>query len=349
MADSTPDAAIGVHDDEGVETLLRERAAHLPAHDGAEEAGMLAGLAQALADDPEDAMQRLADAVRALCGADAVVVAVLDGAGDAGRTTPPDAADTVRWCVVSGALDGHRGEQWSVGECACGTVIRADGAVLVERPTEHFPSLRATGIPVAEFLGVPWRVRGGALGALAVVLADGGDARFDADDLRLLRACAPFAAAAHQAGGSKSASGVEIEREVEERLRPVLESKEHLEREVEESRAAERVLLDHKALVDATLSISTVGVLYFDIDGTVRDVNPAFERMTGYTCAELRAMPNWRDMTPPEFWDVSARALRDLIDHGVTLPYTKQMTRKDGSRWWGLFAPARISGAACCS
>ncbi len=334
MADSTPDAATGVRDDEVVEAVLRERAAHLPARDGPAEMDVMARLAQALADTPEHVLQHLADAARALCGADAVVVAARDG-HDGG---------TVRWCVVSGALAGHEGERWGLDECACGTVIRADGAVLMEQPADKFPSLRASGVPVAEFLGVPWRVHGGAAGALAAVLADGG-ARFDAADLHRLRACAAFAAAAHQAGGGRAgADGGEIERKVEERLRPVLESKEHLEREVEESRAAERLLREHKALIDATLTISTVGVLYFDIDGTVRDVNAAFERMTGYTRDELRTMPNWRAMTPPEFWDVSARALRDLIDNGVTSPYTKQMKRKDGSRWWGLFAPARISG-----
>ena len=326
MADSTPDASIGVRDDEVVEAVLRERATHLSARDGPAETDVLARLAQALADTPEHVLQHLADAVRTLCGADAVVVAVRDGVDGA----------TVRWCVVSGALAGHEGERWGLDECACGTVIRADGAVLMEQPADKFPSLRASGVPVAEFLGVPWRIHGSAAGALGIVLSDDG-AGFDAEDLRRLRHCAAFAAAAHQGGGA-------IEREVEERLRPVLESKEHLEREVEESRAAERLLREHKALIDATLSISTVGVLYFDIDGTVRDVNAAFERMTGYTREELRTMPNWRAMTPPEFWEVSARALRDLIDDGVTSPYTKQMKRKDGSRWWGLFAPARISG-----
>jgi len=331
MADMTPDASIGVRDDAVVEAVLRERAAHLPARDGAAETDVLARLAQALADTPEHVLQPLADAARALCGADAVVVAVRDGTDDAG-------GETVRWCVVSGALAGHEGERWGMDECACGIVIRADGAVLMEQPADKFPSVRASGVDVAEFLGVPWHVQGNATGALGVMLADGG-ARFDAEDLRRLRTCAAFAAAAHQAGG-----GREIERKVEERMRPVLESKEHLEREVEESRAAERLLREHKALIDATLSISTVGVLYFDIDGTTHDVNAAFERMTGYTRDELRTMPNWRDMTPPEFWDVSARALRDLIGNGVTSPYTKQMRRKDGTRWWGLFAPARISG-----
>ena len=54
-----------------------------------------------------------------------------------------------------------------------------------------------------------------------------------------------------------------------------------------------------------------------DLDGTVRDVNPAFERMTGYTCQELRTLAHWRDLTPPEFWDVTENALRDLAAAGL--------------------------------
>jgi PAS domain S-box-containing protein len=50
--------------------------------------------------------------------------------------------------------------------------------------------------------------------------------------------------------------------------------------------------------------------------------------MTGYGADELRVPGSWME----------------LRETGVTRPYTRQMVRKDGSRWWGLFAPARISG-----
>ena len=338
MANPTPDAALGRHDDNSVEAALRARAARLPARDAAAQVAALAGLAQCLADAPEDALRCLAGIVRDLCGADSVVIAVHDApAGDAGA----DGADGVRWCAVAGDLAACEGQRWPLDACPCGVTMQAGAPVLIAHPAERFPSVRGSGAALAEVLGVPWRVQGATAGALAVILAEGSGTRFDADDLHLLRACAAYAAAAHQAGGGLERK---VESKVEERLRPVLESKEHLEREVEETRASERALREYKALIEATLSITTVGVLYFDIDGTVRDVNAAFERMTGYARAELGTMDNWRDMTPPEFWDVSARALRDLIATGVTLPYTKQMVRKDGTRWWGLFAPARISG-----
>ncbi|WP_296948915.1 PAS domain S-box protein [uncultured Massilia sp.] len=359
MADSNPGRYSGARGDAAVAAALNSRGGERPGA-GPDDSAALAGLAQQLADDPHGLLQRVADLARALCGADSVVIALRDtgpghdageGAG-AGRSEPDNdggsdggqAAVGIRWCAVSGRLAPHHGVHWPAAACPCGASILADGAVLFERPAQEFPSIRATGLRIGETLGVPWRVQGRVEGSLNAMMADGDVRRFDADDLRRLRACAAFAAAAHRAYGAALADGV-LEREVAARLRPVLEREEHLQREVAESRAAERLLREHKALIDATLSVRTVGVMYFDLDGTVHDVNEAFARMSGYTCQELNALPHWRDLTPPEFWCVTERALRDLAEGGTTAPYTKQMLRKDGSRWWGLFAPARISGA----
>jgi PAS domain S-box-containing protein len=337
MADANKEAGAGYRGDAAVGACLRERPAQRPERDLAVENAALADLAQQLADRPQDLLQRVAALVKDWCGAESVVIAV---------TEPGGGEPEVRWCAVNGSMAPRVGERWPARDCPCGACIEADGSVLFKRPDRDFASMRGAGQAVGETLGVPWRVQGRVAGALMALMAEGG-ARFDAADLRVLRTCAAFAAAAYQAGAREGeGAGDELERKLEERMRPVLESRENLQREVDESRAAERALREHKALIDATLSISTVGVLYFDLDGPVQDVNRAFERMTGYSCAELRELVHWKDLTPPEFWDVTARALRDLAASGVTAPYTKQMVRKDGSRWWGLFAPARISGSA---
>jgi PAS domain S-box-containing protein len=54
-------------------------------------------------------------------------------------------------------------------------------------------------------------------------------------------------------------------------------------------------------------------------------------------------------LTPPEFADVTARAADELAERGETAPYEKQMIRKDGTRWWGLFAPTRLGGSGPAS
>ena len=42
---------------------------------------------------------------------------------------------------------------------------------------------------------------------------------------------------------------------------------------------------------------------------------------------------------------VTAAAVRELAIRGQTAPYEKELVRPDGSRWWGLFAPMRLSGS----
>jgi PAS domain S-box-containing protein len=324
--------------DDVVAGLLRARPPHLAPRDAAAEARALARLAAQLAHDPHAMLQALADLARELCGADAVVVALVDA-------EPAGDRDAIRWQAVSGPLAQHQGARWPIDSCPCGASIAADSCVLLGETAKKFPSMQAVGLTLGETLGVPWHVRGRPTGSVSALMLD-GQGRFDAEDLRLLHTCASFAAAAQQLADAGTA-----ERTLEEQLRPVIESRDHLRREVEESRAAERALREHQALVDATLSISTVGVVYFDLNGSIGDVNEAFQRMSGYGAGELRALSDWRALSPPEFWDLTLAATSELRERGIAPPYTKQMIRKDGSRWWGLFAPARVADAgplACC-
>lgn len=103
-------------------------------------------------------------------------------------------------------------------------------------------------------------------------------------------------------------------------------------------------LLGNQALLLAAFYIETVGLLAFNLDGTIVDANPAFERLSGYARDELRAITHWEQITAPEFLASTAAVANKLASTGKCEPYEKQMIRKDGARWWGLFAPTRISG-----
>lgn len=114
--------------------------------------------------------------------------------------------------------------------------------------------------------------------------------------------------------------------------------------DVTEGKRAEVALRESQARLHKAISIQTVGVLFFSLDGTITDANEAFLRMVGHTLDQLRGLKNVEQLTAPEFIGITRRTARNIIETGKTPPYEKQMVRPDGSRWWGLFAPTRLSG-----
>lgn len=112
---------------------------------------------------------------------------------------------------------------------------------------------------------------------------------------------------------------------------------------------AENALRASEERLRKTMSAPNVGVLFFTLDGRIHEANAAFERMSGYSTDELRKLAHWMQMTAPEFWDATSRKTEGLATRGEMLPYEKQMIRKDGARWWGLFGPVRLSGSGAGS
>ncbi|WNZ26978.1 PAS domain S-box protein [Leptolyngbya sp. NK1-12] len=115
--------------------------------------------------------------------------------------------------------------------------------------------------------------------------------------------------------------------------------------DVTDEKRAEAALRESEERLQKAMSIETVGVLFFTLDGRITDANDTFLRLSGYSRDELCNLTNWQELTPPEFWDATSVAAQDLATLGNTVPYEKQHIRKDGSRWWGLFAPTRLKGS----
>jgi len=87
--------------------------------------------------------------------------------------------------------------------------------------------------------------------------------------------------------------------------------------------------------------IQTVGVLFWGHDFRLVDVNDGFLEMSGYTRKEAIGL-TWQQLAPADFHAVSRKAVHQVMTSGETAPYEKQYVRKDGTRWWGLFAARRI-------
>ena len=93
--------------------------------------------------------------------------------------------------------------------------------------------------------------------------------------------------------------------------------------------------------------IETVGVIFFDADGRITDGNAAFLRMSGFTREDLEAgRLRWDQLTPPEWMPKTLSALEELKATGQGTPFEKEYLRKNGSRWWGLFAGRMLGDGA---
>ncbi len=109
---------------------------------------------------------------------------------------------------------------------------------------------------------------------------------------------------------------------------------------VQGSDVTERVRAEQR--LQSSLAIKTVGIIYWGPDFGLTQVNDAFLQMAGFTREEAIGL-TWQELTPREFWPQSERAVEQVNTIGEAVPYEKQYYRKDGSRWWGLFAPRRVS------
>ncbi|WP_114948569.1 hybrid sensor histidine kinase/response regulator [Microvirga calopogonii] len=112
-------------------------------------------------------------------------------------------------------------------------------------------------------------------------------------------------------------------------------------RDVSERMRAEEALRHSEERLRTALGISTVGVLFWGSGFGLTDANEAFLRMTDFSREEALGK-TWQELTPEEFHPVSWRAVDEVITRGEATPYEKQYFRKDGSRWWGLFAPRKV-------
>ena len=108
--------------------------------------------------------------------------------------------------------------------------------------------------------------------------------------------------------------------------------------ELERSRA-DRALRQSEQRLQRVLETDAVGILFFDLTGTVVDANEVFLRMTGYTRDDIASRNlHWRSMTPPEYVAESEAQMKRFAATGRIGPYEKEYILKDGTRRWMHFA-----------
>ncbi|MDP9380156.1 MAG: PAS domain S-box protein [Chloroflexota bacterium] len=307
-------------DDVLITQELSRRPSRAPDYEA--ESRALGLLAQQMATNPGGVLQKLVETVLDLCRADSAGVSILEPGGESG---------ILRWRAVAGAFAASLNGTMPREASPCGTAMARDSVLLFDGAERCFPALRGVEPRIHENLLAPWHVNGEAVGALWAIGHD-PERRFDAEDARLLQSLARFAAAAYQtisALEEAEAGRRDLERRVEERTRDLSEAND--------------TLREGGARFRSILEIGTVGAVFFDDRGGITDANDAFLRMTGFTREEALGK-SWKQFTPEEFHPASLKAVEEVTTLGESTPYEKQYFRKDGSRWWGLFAARRVGG-----
>ena len=112
-----------------------------------------------------------------------------------------------------------------------------------------------------------------------------------------------------------------------------LEASEQLLAAVTARERAEEALRERNARIRRLVDANIIGIVVWNAEGHILEVNGAFLRMMGYEHEDLvSGHVRWTDLTPPEWRKVDEQALRELSETGRAQPNEKEFVRKDGSR-----------------
>jgi signal transduction histidine kinase len=141
-------------------------------------------LADHLAREPVQFLDRLVEVALRLCEADTVGISVeqIDGKGER----------VFRWVAMAGELKQLTGGTTPRNFSPCGLCIDQNRPLLMDRLDRYYPYFKDAPLPFVEALLLPWQVAGGPIGTLWIV-AHSDRRKFDQQDLRLMTCLAAFA------------------------------------------------------------------------------------------------------------------------------------------------------------
>jgi PAS domain S-box-containing protein len=104
-------------------------------------------------------------------------------------------------------------------------------------------------------------------------------------------------------------------------------------RDIRERKKTEAALRASESRFRRLIEQANVGVAIGDLAGKISYLNPSMLRLLGYTADDVReGRLRWDKLTPPEFADRDARAVRQLRERGTCDPYETEYMAKNGQR-----------------
>jgi len=94
-----------------------------------------------------------------------------------------------------------------------------------------------------------------------------------------------------------------------------------------------RDLEDREAKIRRLVDANILGIVTWNVEGSVLGANEAFLRMLQYDQSEVAAdRVRWWDMVPADWRERTERALAEVMQTGTAQPFESELYRKDGSR-----------------
>jgi PAS domain S-box-containing protein len=138
----------------------------------------------------------------------------------------------------------------------------------------------------------------------------------------------------------------ELEEIVERRTHALAKANFQLKLELDERQRIEDALRTSEAKFRRVSESNMIGIMFWDLTGTVTEANDAFLEMIGYTRAELQAgQVRWDNITRPELRHLDDQAIEEMRERGACTPFEKVFIRKDGTRIQLLFGAALLEGS----
>ena len=176
------------------------------------------------------------------------------------------------------------------------------------------------------------------------------DATFDARKRRAIQQKANdlslFVVEQQKEGEELKQAKDELEELVEKRTNALARANFQLKLELEERERIEEALRASEAKFRRVSESNMIGIMFWDLNGTVTDANEAFLNMIGYTRDELvEGKIKWDEITRPELRHLDTLAIQEMKETGASVPFEKQFIRKDGTRLPLLFGAALLEGS----